>query len=97
MLPLAPRLGFDQGFADVSGALREAMIGNPQLKLFVSCGYYDLATPYFAVFYTHAHLNVGNLRKNITIKCYRSGHVSYLEPDAHAHMCSDLEAFHKGS
>ena len=89
--------GFDQGYADVSGDLREAMIGNPQLKLFVSCGYYDLATPYFAALYTYAHLNVGALRKNITIKCYESGHVSYLEPDTHAHMYSDLEAFYKGS
>jgi carboxypeptidase C (cathepsin A) len=89
--------GFDQGFADVSGDLREAMIGNPQLKLFVSCGYYDLATPYFAALYTYAHLNVGNLRKNITIKCYRSGHVSYLEPDTHAHMYGDLEAFYHTS
>jgi hypothetical protein len=40
---------------------------------------------------------VGALRENITIKCYESGHVSYLEPDTHAHMYSDLEAFYKGS
>jgi carboxypeptidase C (cathepsin A) len=89
--------GFDQGFADVSGDLREAMIGNPQLKLFVSCGYYDLATPYFAALYTYAHLNIGNLRKNITIKCYRSGHVSYLEPGTHEHMYGDLETFYRTS
>jgi carboxypeptidase C (cathepsin A) len=89
--------GFNQGFADVSVDLRQAMIGNPQLKLFVSCGYYDLATPYFAAIYTYAHLDIGNLRKNITMKCYRSGHVSYLEPDTHARMYRDLEAFyHQG-
>jgi carboxypeptidase C (cathepsin A) len=89
--------GFDQGFADVSGDLREAMIGNPQLKLFVTCGYYDLATPYFAALYTYAHLNVGDLSKNITIKCYPSGHVSYLEPATHERMYKDLEAFYHTS
>jgi carboxypeptidase C (cathepsin A) len=86
--------GFNQGYADVSVDLRHAMIDNPQLKLFVSCGYYDLATPYFAAKYTFAHLAVGELRKNITMKCYRSGHVSYLRPETHAHMYKDLEAFY---
>lgn len=88
---------FNQGYADVSVDLREAMINNPQLKLFVSCGYYDLATPYFAALYTYAHLNVGDLRKNITIKCYPSGHVSYLQPETHAHMYDDLETFYRTS
>lgn len=49
------------------------MIVNPQLELFVSCGYYDLAIPYFASRYTHDHLNVGEPKKNITIKYYASG------------------------
>lgn len=90
--------GFRQGYADVSVDLREAMIANPQLKLFVSCGYYDLATPYFASTYTYDHLNVGELKGNITIKYYASGHVSYLRPETHARMYRDLEDFyHKGS
>ncbi|HZT00873.1 MAG TPA: hypothetical protein VFA39_01245 [Steroidobacteraceae bacterium] len=90
--------GFRQGYADVSVDLREAMIANPQLKLFVSCGYYDLATPYFASTYTYDHLNIGELKKNITIKYYASGHVSYLRPETHARMYEDLEAFYrKGS
>lgn len=85
---------FNQGYADVSVDLRKAMIDNPQLKLFVSCGYYDLATPYFAAKYTYAHLNIGKLQKNITMKCYRSGHVSYLRPKTHAHMYKNLEDFY---
>lgn len=90
--------GFNQGYADVSVDLRDAMIANPQLKLFVSCGYYDLATPYFASTYTYDHLNVGELKKNITIKYYASGHVSYLRPETHARMYKDLEDFyHQGS
>jgi carboxypeptidase C (cathepsin A) len=89
--------GFNQGYADVTEDLREAMINNPKLKLFVSCGYYDLATPYFAALYTYAHLHVGELRKNITMKCYDSGHVSYLRPQTHEHMYRDLVSFYHTS
>lgn len=87
--------GFNQGYADVSVDLRDAMIANPQLKLFVSCGYYDLATPFFASTYTYDHLNIGELKKNITIKYYASGHVSYLRPETHARMYKDLEDFYR--
>ena len=35
-----------KGFPDTATALREAMVKNPYLKVFVMEGYYDLATPY---------------------------------------------------
>lgn len=78
--------------------LREAMIANPQLKLFVSCGYYELATPYFASTYTCDHPSIGELKKNITIKYYAPGHVSCLRLETHARMYGDLEdLYRKGS
>ena len=81
-----------------ASARTAATSSNPQLELFVSCGYYDLATPYFAFTYTYDHLNVGELKGNITIKYYASGHVSYLRPETHARMYRDLEDFYrKGS
>lgn len=95
-----PRRGhysFRQGYADVSTDLSHAMIDNPQLKIFAACGYYDLATAYFAAKYTYAHLNVGSLQKNITIKCYKSGHVMYLRPKTHARMYRDLVHFYQSS
>ena len=35
-------------YLDVAEDLRKAMSRNPYLKLWVCCGYYDLATPYYA-------------------------------------------------
>lgn len=88
------RGGFGQGYVDVARDLRRAMINNPDLKIFVACGYYDLATPYFAVFYTLNHLNVGHLSGNITTKCFESGHVMYLRPQSLVKIHKDLEGFY---
>lgn len=85
---------FNQGYVDVAYNLRQAMIDNPHLKIFVACGYYDLATPYYAVVYTLNHLRIGGLQKNITRKCYKSGHVMYLRPKSLVKIHKDLEAFY---
>jgi|JI6StandDraft_1071083.scaffolds.fasta_scaffold03093_2 carboxypeptidase C (cathepsin A) len=70
-------------FADVSEILAESMTANPFLKVHVSNGYYDMATPYFASRYTFNHLRVhADLLKNITQDDYTSGHMMYLNlPD----------------
>ena len=54
-------------FLDMSAALRKAMTDNHHLKVWISSGYYDLATPYFATEYTINHLFLEpKLKKNIT-------------------------------
>lgn len=70
-------------FADVSETLAESMSTNPFLKVHVSNGYYDMATPYFASRYTFNHLIVHpDLNKNITHDDYTAGHMMYLNfPD----------------
>lgn len=70
-------------FADVSEILAESMTANPFLKVHVSNGFYDMATPYFASRYTFNHLRIHpDLLKNITQDDYASGHMMYLNlPD----------------
>jgi carboxypeptidase C (cathepsin A) len=70
-------------FANVSETLAESMTANPFLKVHVSNGFYDMATPYYASRYTFAHLNIHpELMKNITEDDYTSGHMMYLNlPD----------------
>ncbi len=70
-------------FADVSETLAESMTTNPFLKVHVSSGYFDMATPYFASRYTFNHLTVHpDLTKNITHDDYTAGHMMYLNlPD----------------
>lgn len=70
-------------FADVSEVLAASMTANPYLKVHVSNGYFDMATPYFASRYTFNHLRVHpDLMKNITQDDYTAGHMMYLNlPD----------------
>ena len=70
------------------------MCRNPYMKLFVSSGYYDLATPYFATEYTLAHLGLDpELRENITTSEYRAGHMMYIDVQELANLKGAVKAF----
>lgn len=85
-------------FADVSGTLAESLSTNPFLKVHVSSGYYDMATPYFASRYTFNHLTIPNdLFKNITHDMYTSGHMMYLNLPDLKKQKQDLARFIQGS
>lgn len=84
----------NNGYANTSVALREAMEKNPFMKLFLACGYYDMATPYFAAEYTVAAMNLdSSLRKNITFNYYESGHMVYLERNSLKKLKDDAARF----
>ena len=57
----------------------EMMSKNRFLKIWVLCGYYDMATPFFAAewVYDHVFLNKG-YEKNLQFTYYPSGHMIYM-------------------
>lgn len=58
--------------------LSEAMKYNPNLKVMLNGGYYDLATPFYEGIYEMRHLQIPNkLQANIEYKYYESGHMVY--------------------
>jgi len=58
--------------------LAVAMKQNPNMKVMVNGGYYDVSTPYFAGKFELRHLPVGpELRRNIEYEYYESGHMVY--------------------
>lgn len=63
--------------------LRTAMIQNPNLKVMVQNGYYDLATPFFGTEYTFSHMDLPEeLQDNISMTYYDAGHMFYTRiPD----------------
>lgn len=62
--------------------LAYAMKFNPNLKIMVNSGYFDLATPYYAAVYTMQHLPIPKaLQKNIEYYYYKSGHMVYVNPE----------------
>ncbi|QIF05093.1 peptidase S10 [Roseimicrobium sp. ORNL1] len=86
--------GAENDFVNVAETLAVAMTRNPFLKVHVSCGYTDLATPYFASHYTFKHLNVApEISKNITIDDYYAGHMMYLNLPDLAKQRTDLGKF----
>jgi carboxypeptidase C (cathepsin A) len=63
--------------------LAHAMIYNPDLKVMLNMGYFDLGTPYFEGEYEMRHLPMPfSLQKNIELVHYFSGHMVYLHPES---------------
>ena len=86
--------GTNNGYVDTSVALRNALAKNPYLKVFVAMGYYDMATPYFAVDYTLHHISLDPvLLRNFSTGYYEAGHMMYIEDRSLAKLRSDVGKF----
>ncbi len=86
--------GTNNGYVDTSIALRNALAKNPYLKVFVAMGYYDMATPYFAVDYTLHHISLDPmLLKNFSTAHYEAGHMMYIDEKSLAKLRSDIGKF----
>jgi carboxypeptidase C (cathepsin A) len=81
-------------YLDVAASLKEAMSRNPYLKIWVCCGYYDLATPYFAARSAVRGMGLDpTIRDNIKFTFYESGHMVYIEREAREKLRQDLDIF----
>ena len=86
--------GVQNGFGDTTSLLRDAMVKNPYMKVMIAAGYYDLATPYFAVEYTFNHMGLSpEMHKNISWDFYQAGHMLYIDSDSHAKLKHDFTEF----
>ncbi len=74
------------GGLNVMPDLAVALKYNPQLKILVTGGYYDLATPFYEGWYEMHHLPIpASLQGNIEYHYYPSGHMVYAnEPSLKA-------------
>ncbi len=88
----------EQGFPNVSPDLRSAFVKNPYMKVLVVEGYYDLATPFYAVDYTLDHLGLDpSLRGNASTSQYNAGHMVYIESQSLAKLKRDVAEFMTGA
>jgi carboxypeptidase C (cathepsin A) len=82
------------GTPNVMPDLAAAMKYNPNLKVLVNGGVYDLATPYFAAQWELAHLPIQKrLQGNISFKTYESGHMVYAHEPALHELHDNVAAF----
>jgi carboxypeptidase C (cathepsin A) len=74
--------------------LADTLIKDPNLRVLVLNGYYDLATPFSATEYVMMHLGVPReLGAHVQMKYYEAGHMMYVHPASLAKMKRDLDAF----
>jgi carboxypeptidase C (cathepsin A) len=79
-----------------AGDLAATMSLNIDLKVFSANGYYDSVTPFYqtALDLQAMPLVDANVRKNLTIGNYPSGHMIYLDGDSRTAMKADLAKFY---
>src|ERR1051326_298673 len=86
--------GTNNGYVDTSIALRNALARDPYLRIFVAMGYYDMATPYFAVDYTLHHISLDPLLlRNFSTGYYEAGHMMYIDEKSLGKLRSDVGKF----
>lgn len=85
---------FENAPVTVADKLGIALRANPHLKLHVSFGYYDGATPYYAAEHVLAHLAIPDeLRDNIVTAYYEAGHMMYVHEPSRLRQSKDLADF----
>jgi carboxypeptidase C (cathepsin A) len=88
----------NNGYADTSMPLKDAMAKNPYMKIFIACGYYDMATPFYAAEYTVSAMNLDPaIRKNVSFQYYEAGHMMYIEKNSLKKLKDDVGAFISGA
>ncbi|MPT47522.1 MAG: peptidase S10 [Sphingobium sp.] len=91
----APGIDRPLPFANTGLDLAGAMQRNPNLKILMLAGIYDLSTPFAEAEYDISQLYLTpNLRQNIQFIQYESGHMTYVDDTASAKMKADLDRFY---
>ena len=86
------------GYMDMTEALRGTMTRNPFLKVFVAIGYYDMATIMGAAEFNFTHFAYDKqVTDRVSYGYYEAGHMIYIRPSAHKALKSDIVKFINGS
>ena len=89
-----PSNSYRSPVADTGIDLAHAIIRNPDMKVLVQQGYFDLATPYRATEYFIDQMPLPDaLRANVEMKYYEAGHMMYVHPPSLVEFKRDLAAF----
>ena len=74
--------------------MARAMTRDPNMKVLIMNGYYDLATVFYGVEHTIDHMGLSpNIKDNITMTYYEAGHMMYTHKPSLEKFKSDLTSF----
>lgn len=78
--------------------LAAAMKRNPDLKVLVNGGYFDISTPFYEGWFEMHHLPIPpGLQRNIEYRYYQSGHMVYVHVPALKQLHDNVAAFIRGT
>ena len=78
--------------------LAAAMKRNPDMKVLVNGGYFDISTPFYEGWFEMHHLPIpAALQRNIEYRYYQSGHMVYVHLPALKELHDNVAAFIRGS
>ena len=81
-------------YMDETESLRLTMAKNPFLRVFVACGYYDMATYVGGAEFNFTHLAYDRqVTGRVSFGYYEGGHMMYIRPSAHKALKQDVAAF----
>ena len=86
------------GYLSQENTIYELMSKNPFLKIWVLCGYYDAATPFYSAEYTYRHVFLNDEYKdNLSFTYYPSGHMIYMVKEAFDKFRQDAEVWYNNA
>ena len=86
---------YENSFLQQQAIIRDDMAKNKDLKVWVLCGYYDLATPFFAAEWVYDHIFLEpEYQKNLSFTYYPSGHMIYLHKPSLVQFRKDAESWY---
>src|SRR5438094_9437864 len=83
---------------DEPDALGGTMARNPLLRVFVACGYFDMATVMGGSEFNFTHLAYDKqVTDRVSFGYYEAGHMIYIRPSAHKELKQDIAKFIRGT
>lgn len=74
--------------------MAEALSRDPNMKVLILNGLYDVATPFYGVEHSISHMGLSEkIRENILMKYYEAGHMMYTHPPSLEQFKKDIAEF----
>lgn len=85
-----------QGYLGAMDDLRIGMTLNPHMQVYITHGWFDLITPYFASNYLVQQLKLPlEIRANLTLQHFAGGHMFYTWDDSRQQWFSQMQRFYQ--
>jgi len=87
--------GLKQGFIGAVDDLRVGMTLNPYMQVYITHGFFDLVTPYFASNHLADLMKLNpEIRPNLTLKHYQGGHMFYAWNESRQQWFAEMTQFY---